>query len=271
MKIFPASLAAAFNLGEETNLTALTGGGGKTSLMFSLGTALKGGAILTTTTKLYLSQTEKTAFYKIPCGPEGCKGFTESDKSRISLLLKRNSFCLITGQVLREYNPEKVSGLSVEMPAQLFEFTCVRNVIVEADGSAGRPFKVPAEHEPAIPEKTSRFIPVLGMDLFEGPIKNKVHRPELALSLLERLGIRAEPESVMSAEQAAHLLLHPEGGLKAAPGKAEIIPFINKADTAEKRNLALSLAEQLLNHPMVNRVVVGKLLPIPEIVLLEDA
>lgn len=52
-------------------------------------------------------------------------------------------------------------------------------VLVEADGSAGRPFKAHTDWEPVLPEERQATVLVMGADGFGKPISRMAHRPEL--------------------------------------------------------------------------------------------
>ena len=52
-------------------------------------------------------------------------------------------------------------------------------VLVEADGSAQRPFKAHASHEPVIPAEATQVICVVGASGFGSPVAEAAHRPEL--------------------------------------------------------------------------------------------
>ena len=56
-------------------------------------------------------------------------------------------------------------------------------VLVEADGSAQRPFKAHAPHEPVIPKEANQTICVVGASGFGRPIRETVHRYELYVNL----------------------------------------------------------------------------------------
>ena len=51
-------------------------------------------------------------------------------------------------------------------------------VLVEADGSAQRPLKAHAPHEPVIPEEANQTICVVGASGFGRPVSEAAHRPE---------------------------------------------------------------------------------------------
>ena len=59
-----------------------------------------------------------------------------------------------------EEEPEKIRGLSEEEYRKLKTQCDV--LLVEADGAKRKPLKVPAEHEPVIPEDTDMVIGIAG-------------------------------------------------------------------------------------------------------------
>ena len=79
-------------------------------------------------------------------------------------------------------------------------------VLVEADGSAQRPFKAHASHEPVIPAEASQVICVVGASGFGKPIREATHRPELYAQLA---GVSVEdpvaPETEAAVLQAEGL------------------------------------------------------------------
>ena len=58
-------------------------------------------------------------------------------------------------------------------------------MLAEADGSAGRPMKAHASHEPVIPPEANQTICVVGASGFGRPIAEAVHRPALYARLAE--------------------------------------------------------------------------------------
>jgi probable selenium-dependent hydroxylase accessory protein YqeC len=79
---------------------------------------------------------------------------------------------------------------------------CLRGCLLnEVDGSRMRPFKAPAEPEPAIPVETTVVIPVVGADVFGKTLDAEhVHRSELVSALSGApLGKPVTPEIVSPA------------------------------------------------------------------------
>lgn len=57
-------------------------------------------------------------------------------------------------------------------------------VLNEGDGSAGRPLKLPAAHEPVIPVESDAVVGVAGLSAVGRPVREACHRPELVAALL---------------------------------------------------------------------------------------
>ncbi|RLA82965.1 MAG: putative selenium-dependent hydroxylase accessory protein YqeC, partial [Deltaproteobacteria bacterium] len=115
-------------------------------------------------------------------------------------------------------------------------------VIVEADGSKGRPIKVHGDHEPVVPPSTTLFTVVVGADGLGKPLSPEwVFRFERAKDLLRG---NLTPESLME------LILRPEGLMKGKPPSARTFVFINKAERTEAFLLARRLSELLRREGM---------------------
>lgn len=146
-------MAELFNeLDIVPGVTAIIGSGGKTTLMYALAQELsqRGSVIVTTTTHIWkpehLPVAERVQMAKgIVCVGTPCK----------------NGKLTVPQQSIQEL-------------AQLAEY-----VLVEADGSAGKPLKAHAEHEPVIPENVTQVICVLGASGLNLPAQESVHRPEI--------------------------------------------------------------------------------------------
>ena len=141
-------------------VTALIGGGGKTTLLYRLAEELrkKGTVILATSTRIYPPQ----QYALVMDGEEA--------------VLRR---------ALKEYGVVAVGTINEEgkLRAPVFSFeelaTFADYVLVEADGAKCRPLKAHASHEPVIPDNAQRVVLVVGADGFGKPIEEVCHRPEL--------------------------------------------------------------------------------------------
>ena len=187
-------------------LTAIIGGGGKTTLLYRLARELEGRGSVIVTTSTHIFKPMDLPF---------------------ALTAGKVSGILCVGM------PCENGKLSA--PQQSFrELTALADyVLVEADGSAGRPLKTHAPHEPVIPPEADQVICVVGASGLNRPAAVKVHRPErfIALSGSET----ATPETVAAVlkKEALHTRV-----------------LINQADSPERIAAARELA-RLLNCPVV--------------------
>ena len=154
-------------LGVRKGVTAVIGGGGKTTLLRTLGEELaRSGArvILATTTK-----------------------FAEA---------------LGRAPIVCAAAPWWESGKLAASPVPMVRLTALADyVLVEADGSAGLPLKAHAPHEPVIPAEAARTILVVGASGFGRPIREAAHRPERYAQLAG-----CDIETAVTPEIAARVL-----------------------------------------------------------------
>ncbi len=242
----PHTYCTAFNI-DTSELIAIVGGGGKSSLMFALAEALPGRTVTTTTTRIFAAQ--------MTLAPAVC--FAD-DLSRLGEYLERYRTALVVGAVGSGKDKEKAMGAPPELPGRLLARPDVDFVIVEADGSRMRPIKAPAAHEPVIPPETTLVVPVAGIDALDGRIADIAHRPELLCSVI---GNQYSVNSYLTPQAVAALLTHPQGGLKGAPDEARVIPFINKVETPEQLAAARQIAHHILRithrASRITQVVIG--------------
>ncbi len=252
------SLPSAFSL-QPSDLVAIVGGGGKTTLMFALANALPGRVVTTTTTRIFAAQMKLSP--EVVCftveDAEGNEGFalSASFAVNISSALDRFRQCLVVGEVMGE----KARGVPPQLPGQLLARPEVDFVLVEADGSRMRPIKAPADHEPVIPPQTTLVIPVAGVDALDGRLAQVAHRPERIAEIVNcQLSIE---NCELTPEMVAALITHPEGGLKGVPPGARVIPFINKVETPTQLDAARQIAHLVLRSPLpaphIPQVVIG--------------
>ena len=126
-------------------LAAAVGGGGKTTLLFALAaeSAEHGMTIVTTTTKMTLPP-ESKQLPLIVGADEASRAAALDDAQR------RGLSAAVVGAGRGDRG--RILGVQPGWPARALRAPGVGLVAVEADGSAGRPFKAPAEHEPVIPD-----------------------------------------------------------------------------------------------------------------------
>jgi molybdenum cofactor cytidylyltransferase len=231
------------------DVIVLVGAGGKTTLMFRLAgeLAAAGQRVVTTmTTKIFAGQMAQAPGSLVLEGKD-------ASLDRLGEMLAQYSHVLVVGSAGVE--AEKVQGLP---PVLVDRIAAQRDlevdaVIVEADGSRGRPFKAPAGHEPVIPDSATVVVPVAGLDVLGCPlIAEHVHRPHLVAALTEtHLGDPVTPEMM------AAVLAHPDGGAKGVPPSARLVPFLNKAEDDSAFDAARQIARLLLAHPRIDGVLIG--------------
>ena len=197
-------------LGVEPGITVVIGSGGKTSLLGRLAEEVPGTVILCTTTHIR----------PFPAYPL----LTEPTPEIVRQALA-NSRVLCLGTPC-ENNKLTAPALPLDVLAGLADY-----VLVEADGSAGRPFKAHADWEPVLPEERQATVLVMGADGFGKPISRMAHRPEL----YARLAGATEDQEV-TPELAARVV--------RLEGLHDRV-FLNQVDRAEEWPLARRLAAVL--------------------------
>lgn len=199
-------------LGVGPGVTALIGGGGKTTLMYTLTEELRrrGTVILCTSTRIR--------------PPERYPLITGADTGAVRRALSdHGAVCVGTPG---EDGKLRASPISFTDLAALADY-----VIVEADGAHRLPLKAHAPHEPVIPENAQRTVLVMGIDGIGMPINEICHRPERYAPLAG-----AGPEDIVTPAIAARVV--------TAEGMGDIA-YINKADDEARMALARSLAALL--------------------------
>ena len=200
-------------------VTAVIGGGGKTTLLRTAGEELAASGhtvLLCTTTKIM----------PFP----GLPNVTEGDEGTLAAALAEHRL-VCAGTVLPESGKLTAPAIPMARLAELADY-----VLVEADGSAHRPLKAHLAHEPVIPPEAYQTICVTGVSGFGLPIAEAAHRPE-------RFAVLAETsmEGPATPENTA-LVLQKE--------RLADRYFFNQADTPERWEWALRAAQEL-NRPAV--------------------
>ena len=199
-------------------VTAIIGGGGKTTLMECLAEELSAQArvIVCTTTHIYPEQ-------NMPC-------LVSTSEAEIAAELARTR-CVCVGSV-----SESGKYSAPELP---FRTLCAlaSYVIVEADGSKRLPAKAHAAWEPVLPPERNRTVCVFGASALGQPIQDAAHRPEQYPPLAE-----TSPDAVITPAIAARVLAK-EGGFD--------VLFINQADVLEDPAAALQPFADALTCPAI--------------------
>jgi molybdenum cofactor cytidylyltransferase len=210
-------------------LFSIVGAGGKSTILFALGRELAGTAsriILTTTTKMAAAQIAEPT----------CWSDEPTDVERA--LVPGRPLFVATGVV-----PGKVTGPAPDAVNCLFAETTSDHVIVEADGARSMSIKAPADHEPVIPSASTTVVVVAAIDAIGRPVRAVAHRADRVAMIA---GI--QQDDLLTVEDAASVLLHPEGGMKGIPASARVVMALTKVapDSVQVANrLAAILGSQL--------------------------
>ena len=199
-------------------ITAVIGGGGKTSLLRVLGKRLAGQGhtvLLCTITKIY----------PFP----GLVNLETPSEEELKNALTAHGL-VVAGTQLSGTGKLTALNFPINRLVDLADY-----VLVEGDGSAGRPLKAHTPHEPVIPARANQTILVVGASGFGQPILQAAHRPELYADLA---GVSVTAPA--TPEMAAAVLL--------AEGLHDRV-YINQADTAWRLSGAQTL-KGLLSCPV---------------------
>ena len=197
----------------EMGITALIGGGGKTTLMYTLAEELRRRGTVLVTTSTHIQR------------PEQYPTLLTADAAAVTAALATHGVVCVAGETAE--GKLCAPALSFELLAALADF-----VLVEADGSKRLPLKAHAPHEPVIPPNARRTVYVVGADGFGRPIRQVCHRPERYAALCGA----SENDIVTPMLEAK--VLHAEG---YDTGWV----YINKVETAEGWRNAEALAALL--------------------------
>lgn len=247
------SLISAFGF-ETARVIAVTGGGGKTGVLFALARLwAKAGerVLITTSTKMSAGEAEgwtvviaATAAEVLAAAPEASPLFVHAGPSS---------------------NERKLLGLAAVEIDALAASGRFDRILIEADGSARKPLKAPAEHEPVIPAATDGVLMVAGASGIGQPLDERhVFRPEIFARLA---GLPAG--ATVTSQAVARVAAHPHGLAKGAPTRATRVLFVNQADTPDR--LALARGVAAAPDAARLRVVIGCLRPQPTVMEVRAA
>lgn len=186
-------------------LVATVGGGGKTTLLFALAAERADSVRLSASPQLAVVTT--TTRFTIPKQAEALPLVLATDPlARTAAIGAITAPTVIVGS--SRGDRQRVRGVEPGWPAQALTLAPVDFVAVEADGSAGRPFKAPADHEPVIPHGVTHVIAVVGVQALGTSLDERtVHRPEHVRAI-------AGEADIVTADLIARVLAHPNGGRK---------------------------------------------------------
>lgn len=207
-------------LAERGHVVSFVGGGGKTTLMYTMATccARKGWRVLAATTTHIMQP------------PGGVWAQTAAERD---MLWNCGSYA-VAGSAASD---EK---LTTPPPEQLKQWMRLADTtFIEADGAKCRPCKAPAAHEPVLLPQSDIVIAVAGASALGKPLQEVCFRTELAAALL-----RVPVNILLTPELLAALLADKNGGRKAV-GSRSFYVIINQVDTDERKASAGKAADIL--------------------------
>ncbi|MBU2498301.1 MAG: putative selenium-dependent hydroxylase accessory protein YqeC [Proteobacteria bacterium] len=242
-------LSEALALGAREHI-ALVGGGGKTALLFALARELHqaGKRVLTsTTTKVWHAEALKSPRVIFMKG-------NSAWKSHLRDTLDKEGHLFLADALL---DSGKVRGIIPSLADELYEDASIDYMLLEADGSAGRPVKAPDSHEPVIPASVTRVVALMGLEALGRPMEPEiVFRQELVSKIT---GLK--PGERLTVPALSSLFLAPEGLFKGTPEHAKRVVFLNKLDMITESRRAEELAYQILEdgRAIIEKVLIGSL------------
>jgi probable selenium-dependent hydroxylase accessory protein YqeC len=253
------SLQKALGL-EGGGVVSLVGAGGKTSLMFRLAQAFSeaGESVLsTTTTKIMMPDRHQSPQIILAASPQAVL-------EKAKKLLKDTPHISAVSPRLADH-PDKVIGFDPEIVDQFYESGLFRWIVVEADGAAQKPMKVPADHEPVIPAATGWLIGVVGLKVIDKPLNPQwVFRHDL---YSEITGL--SPGEMVTEASVCAAITHEKGVMKGCPPDARMTLFLNLAGAPRGLALGKKIAQILTEtagRTKIERVVIGQPLENPPVV-----
>ncbi|HSL28473.1 MAG TPA: selenium cofactor biosynthesis protein YqeC [Anaerolineales bacterium] len=234
------SLAQALRA-QPSQTVAFVGAGGKTTAMFQLARGWPPPVIITATSHLGAWQTRLADQHLIM--------HTHDPLETIEAGLKGT--ILITG----ELDGDRTRPIDDSLLKRLHKLCGHHSIplLIEADGSRGKPLKAWADHEPPIPPFVDLVVQVAGLAGLGQPLNGEhVHRAE-RFSKLSGLMLN-EP---VTPDSIVRLLMHPDGGLKNIPLSARRVVLLNQADTDGIQSAARGIAQALL--PAYHAAIISSL------------
>lgn len=226
-----------FNINKK-DIIAITGAGGKTSLIFFLAKKLAqfGKVLITTTTKMYKPSSENYETLKI-----GDKTYLGEEKN-ISIIAKSEI-------------DKKITSLSYEEIEKLkdsFDY-----ILIEADGAKEKLLKFWNDTEPCIPNFVTKVIGVINCEIFNQDFnENNIHRfnlvPETLLDFINKK---------IDADFLSRYILSADY-FKDTPSYAEKFIFFNGIDgenQLDKLDNSLKTINKILKEKDFPNIILGSI------------
>src|SRR5690349_18391383 len=191
------SLAQALRANSSA-CVAFIGSGGKTTAMIQLARQLPSPVIVTATSHLGAWQLDLADQHIIADTPDPIEKLEHGLQGVI----------LITGEI----DGDRTKPIDSHVMNWLGQFCGYHSIplLIEADGSRGKPLKAWAEHEPPIPAFVDSVVHVVGLTGLGKPLNEQnVHRAEIFSKLS---GLKFG--ETLTADSLVRVLTHAESGLK---------------------------------------------------------
>lgn len=231
---------------KKGDLIAFVGAGGKTTAMLLLANELVDAGftvIVTTTTKM--ANTEKQAIGDYLAIDEAEPPDPVSISARVK---KKGALFLYADEI-----PGKVRGFSAASVDDYIRSIAGCDVIlIEADGSRRLPLKAAFEHEPVLPETTTKIVTVAGLNAL-GTELDADHVYGLS-QIKDYLGPEL-PERV-TPEVFSAILLHPSLTLKDTRAGRQRYVLLNRC-TSENRRIGKKIAGSLIRDIQIDGVLLA--------------
>lgn len=204
---------------------SFVGAGGKTTGIFCVAEYLirQGYKVMVTT----------TTHMAMPDDPAFIPGDSASD---IRERLEKYGY-VIAGIPLTERKMKGITWETISLVADAADA-----ILIEADGSARLPFKVPAAHEPVIYPKTSRIFVTEGLTALGKPLNDICHRIELFCEMtgLSKDSLLDETKMAEGVYKGFLVMLE-----KKYP-EASLTVILNQADDKESEDAGEKVKQELL-------------------------
>ena len=231
-------------------IVALSGAGGKTSLMFQLARELQARrpVLTTTTTKIAIPDPSQSPCYILT---------RDDPKWELHCRTRLHELKHVT-LAHHCHGGTQLKGHEGEEMEELLRRDLAPYVLIEADGARQKPLKAPRHDEPLIPRQSTLVVGLIGWDILGKELSElNVHRADILRRTLEL----EEIPTWVTGEIIARWVAHPAGLGKNVPPGARFVAFLNKCDLEESREEAVRLARNIVCAPRspCRQVVVGSL------------
>ena len=215
----------------EAHYLSFVGAGGKTTLIEYLAAEAirkKKRVAITTTTKIWVKEP-----YVL---------WTDLSESRVYPDFLRVGKAVEHG---------KLTALQAEEVAELGSVYDL--VLIEADGSKGKPLKYPAQYEPVIPPFSDRVIVVAGLDALSERVDGTIFRWELFREASRQAGDASVTPSLF-------LRFFEDDTLMKGVDREKCVVVLNKYDACAERQAVTDLAKNVLEKSGAQRAIIASVL-----------